>query len=120
MAVNGITGPQQLRLRGTIKRRTIHILIDPGATHNFIDKSLAKTLGLTPTDVPPLEVTVADCNSYVLLHSYNKVPLCIDTLLMTVDLYPFKLPGVDVVLGIQWLRCLGEVCHDWDQLTMHF
>ena len=120
MAVHGIAGPQQLRLRGTIKRRPIHILIDPGATHNFIDRALAKQLGLTKTDVAPLEVTVADCTNYVIRHNYKQVPLLIDDLLLTVDLYPFKLPGVDVVLGIQWLRCLGEVCHDWEKLTMRF
>ncbi|MBV9302357.1 MAG: retroviral-like aspartic protease family protein, partial [Acidobacteriaceae bacterium] len=120
MAANGITGPQQLRLQGHIKRRTIHILIDPGATHNFIDRSLAKTLGLPRSDTSPLEVTVADSNSYVILHSYNQVPVCIDSLIMQVDLYPFNLPGIDVVLGIQWLRCLGEICHDWDKLTMKF
>jgi hypothetical protein len=120
MSAQGLTGPQQLRLLGHVKKRPVHILVDPGATHNFINRPLAKSLGLAKTDVPPLEVTVADCSSYVISQAYGNVPLAINDFTMRLDLYPFRLPGVDVVLGLQWLRRLGIVSHDWANLTMCF
>ncbi|KAL5576851.1 hypothetical protein UlMin_018550 [Ulmus minor] len=34
--------------------------------------------------------------------------------------FPFDLGGVDVVLGVTWLRTLGEVRADWSRFTMRF
>ena len=36
------------------------------------------------------------------------------------DLFPFELGSVDIVLGETWLRTLGEVWDNWEQLTMSF
>jgi hypothetical protein len=120
MSAQGLTGPQQLRLLGYVKRRIVHILVDPGATHNFINRPLANSLGLAEVEVPPLEVTVADCSSYIIKHAYKRVPIAINEFSMHLDFYPFRLPGVDAVLGLHWLRLLGTVCHDWANLTMSF
>jgi hypothetical protein len=120
MSAQGFAGPQQLRVIGYVKRRPVHILVDPGATHNFINRPLAKALGLARREVPPLEVTVADCSSYIINHVYKHVTVSIDNFTMQLDLYPFHLPGVDVVLGLHWLRQLGVVRHDWANLTMSF
>ena len=53
-------------------------------------------------------------------HVYRNVTISIDDFTMQLDLYPFHLPGVDVVLGLHWLRQLGVVHHDWANLTMSF
>lgn len=36
------------------------------------------------------------------------------------DLYPLDIQGSDVVLGMQWLRSLRVVSHDWENLTIEF
>jgi hypothetical protein len=35
-------------------------------------------------------------------------------------LYSLDLQGSNAVLGMQWLRSLGRVLHDWEKLTMEF
>lgn len=37
-----------------------------------------------------------------------------------VDLYALPFSGMDVVLGVQWLKDLGPVTTDYTQLTMSF
>ena len=37
-----------------------------------------------------------------------------------VDFHIFPLEGVDVILGVSWLRTLGSINFSWDTLTMEF
>ena len=46
-----------------MKGRKVHILIDSGSTHSFIDNTLVKELKLVAQVVPRLLVTVADGTS---------------------------------------------------------
>lgn len=39
-----------MRVSGSVKRHKVHILIDSGSTHNFIDIFTAKQLGCEMTD----------------------------------------------------------------------
>ena len=38
----------------------------------------------------------------------------------TLDLFHLPLSGVDIVLGVQWLKSLGPVTTDYDSLTMSY
>lgn len=53
---------KNMRVKGTAKKRTIHILIDSGTTHNFLDLSLAKGLGCKLNEIDPVDITVAHGN----------------------------------------------------------
>nr|GEX59048.1 hypothetical protein [Tanacetum cinerariifolium] len=48
-----------MRIQGTIGNRQLHILVDSGSTHNFIDVKLANKLQCVIKDIPPLSVGVA-------------------------------------------------------------
>ena len=48
------------------------------------------------------------------------VPLEIQGYRFETSMYPLQLQGSDAVLGMQWLRSLGRVIHDWEKLTMEF
>ena len=37
-----------------------------------------------------------------------------------VDCYPFRLVGVDWILGVAWLETLGEVRVNWHKMTIIF
>jgi len=49
-----------MRVTGYFKKRPIHILIDSGNTHNFLDVQLATKMGCLLEEIPPLNVVVAD------------------------------------------------------------
>lgn len=46
-SVVGLSAPHTIKLRGTINGEEVVVLIDSGATHNFISESLVRRLGLT-------------------------------------------------------------------------
>ena len=63
-AINGSSsrGFRTMRVTGRVGKKAVHILIDSGSTHNFLDLHLAKRLGLHLTQVNPVMVDVADGN----------------------------------------------------------
>lgn len=48
------------------------------------------------------------------------VKLIIQEMKIIQDFLPFRFGGVDVILGIDWLKRLGEVKTNWGKQTMHF
>lgn len=50
----------------------------------------------------------------------KNVDLCLDGQLFTVDLFVIPLNGAELVLGVQWLKTLGPVLTDYNNLTMSF
>jgi len=37
-----------------------------------------------------------------------------------VDVYVLELGGLDLILGVAWLKGLGKVVMDWEEMTMDF
>lgn len=48
-SVVGLTAPKTMKLRGTIRVKSVFVLIECGATHNFISSELVQELGLHVT-----------------------------------------------------------------------
>lgn len=59
-ALFGSSNLQTLQLRGRIKKQDLPILVDSGSTHNFLDLTLAKRLGLKLIPIKAMNVAVAD------------------------------------------------------------
>nr|GEV25664.1 hypothetical protein [Tanacetum cinerariifolium] len=59
-ALTGLPSYSTMRIQGTMGNRQLHILVDSGSTHNFIDVKLAKKLQCVIKDIPPLSVGVAE------------------------------------------------------------
>ncbi|XP_012850824.1 PREDICTED: uncharacterized protein LOC105970535 [Erythranthe guttata] len=109
-----------MRLKGSARGKTIRILIDNGATHNFIDLETAKLLGCKLMESKPFSVTVAGGNR---LRSQYK---CIDFVWkihgveFTADVMTLPLGTCDLVLGIHWLTTLGDIVSNYQELKMEF
>ena len=61
-AINGLTesSQQTMRIVGRYKRKPIHLLIDSGSTHNFLDLNIARGLGCNLQAIPSVSITVAN------------------------------------------------------------
>ena len=69
-AISGTQGLHTLQIKGTIKSRTVTLLVDTGSTHSFISQQLVKQLRLPVTPCEGFTVTVASgdklhCNQLV-------------------------------------------------------
>jgi len=109
-----------MRVTGRFKNAPLHILIDFGSTHNFLDLATTKRLHCAIKKIPPLQVGVAN-------GQYLPCPvMCKDftwTLLgetFTTDVMLVTLGNYDMVLGIQWLASLGPILRDFEKLRMEF
>lgn len=58
-SVVGLTSPRTMKLRGTIEREGVVVLIDSGASHNFISEKLVAKLGLCTSETSHYGVLVA-------------------------------------------------------------
>jgi len=59
-ALQGLNSFQTMRIAGKVGSHVVHILIDSGSTHNFLDTTTAKRLRCELLKIPPLVVAVAD------------------------------------------------------------
>ncbi|GJV70376.1 reverse transcriptase [Tanacetum coccineum] len=59
-ALSGLNSYQTMRIRGRIGKQVVHILIDCGSTHNFLDIHTAKKLGCRLTKTTPMQVSMAN------------------------------------------------------------
>ena len=106
--VVGLTSPKTMKLRGEIGSQQVMVLIDSGATHNFISLELVRKLILL----------VEETGAYgVLLGSWSvqgagiceQVLAQLQEIEIMEDFLPFDLTRSYIILGIQWLGNLGNM-----------
>lgn len=103
-----------MKVRGSIEGKGIIFLIDSGATHNFVAEELCNKLNLPTEDIAEYSVIVGDGYSVRKKQRCKDVPFQIQGLRAALTFYHFPLREVDLVLGIEGLKSLGEVKVDWD------
>ncbi|GJR82201.1 reverse transcriptase [Tanacetum coccineum] len=56
----GVPNYQTMRVKGHVKKQALHLLVDCGSTHNFLDLHAARRLGCNMSKTCPLQVSVAN------------------------------------------------------------
>nr|GEV66479.1 hypothetical protein [Tanacetum cinerariifolium] len=59
-ALSVLNSFQTMRVKGMFEKHTLHILVDCGSTHNFLDLKTAKNLGCKLENTTPLQVSMAN------------------------------------------------------------
>ncbi|XP_021773518.1 uncharacterized protein LOC110737466 [Chenopodium quinoa] len=119
-ALDGNTTFHTMRMMGQFGRKSLHILLDSGSTHNFIDTSTALKSQCKVENMPPRWVKVADggrikCDAMIKGFTWK-----MQGYTFTADLLLLPLSGSNMVLGIQWFSTLGPILWDFKNLTMEF
>ncbi|GJT81002.1 reverse transcriptase [Tanacetum coccineum] len=118
--LSGTNNFQHMRVIGTVGKHVVHILVDCGSTHNFLDKNMAKKLGCSIRPTGPLAVTVANGNNLVTTSECKDFKWQFDNTTFTTDVMLLPLGGCEMVLGIQWLATLGDIKCNFKELRMEF
>ena len=114
-SVVGITRPKTMKLMGDINGEPVVILIDSGATNNFISTSLVQRLNLPITVCLNFGVVLGTGHEVVGNGECQNILLSFQGISTSIDLLVLELGHTDVVLGVQWLETLGPVVVDWKQ-----
>lgn len=89
-AISGTPTPKTMRIVGYIKHHKVVILIDSGSTHNFLDESIARILGIH-----------SNRQELTSLGQSRGTKIKMQGHIFSLDRYLFSLAGCEVVLGIQ-------------------
>ncbi|WVZ21021.1 hypothetical protein V8G54_008343 [Vigna mungo] len=111
-SAEGMTPPKTTKLVGWVGGRRMVVLIDSGASHNFVSKDLAEDLKLPVTEMSSYLVSLGD--------GRKKLQLSLGEAMVVEDFYLFDLGGVGIILGVAWLAKLGEMVINWRDMTMSY
>jgi hypothetical protein len=118
--LSGVPRYNTLRLKGLVQGQRMTVLVDGGATHNFIDASLVARRGLRTEEFEGFHVAVADGYTMTCLDMIPDLEVKLGNYTLTDTFYVVDLSDTDVVLGVQWLYSLGEIGFNYQTLTMSF
>ncbi|TYK18018.1 Retrotransposable element Tf2 [Cucumis melo var. makuwa] len=115
-----LTYPGTMKVRGKLKGEEIVVLIDCGATHNFISEKLVKEMKLHTKKTSHYGMILGSGTAIEGKGVCENVELTLNEWKVVADFLPLELGGVDAILGMQWLYSLGVTETDWRNLTMTF
>ncbi|KFK24096.1 hypothetical protein AALP_AAs58075U000100, partial [Arabis alpina] len=119
----GISSPTTTKVRGLIGRTEIIIMLDSGATHNFISPDVVKKTKLRPQKNNSYEISLG---TGITVQSLGSLGVCkaVKFLMQEwefqADFISLELGNADIILGIQWLRTLGKCQVDWETHEISF
>ena len=112
-SVVGLSSSRTLKLKGELEGTEVTVLIDSGASHNFISEKLAAQLGLIAKNTTRYGVMVAGGvkvqGRRVITGAEPKLQECT----VHTSFLPLELGIADVILKVQWLDTLGEMRVNW-------
>lgn len=116
----GITAEKSMKMRGRIGEAEVIILIDSGATSNFISQRAAKEIKLHITATREFVVLVGDGKVVTSKGKCSGVTVAIQGVEIIEDFLLFELGSSDIVLRYTWLATLGETRINWGLHTLKF
>ncbi|XP_073121107.1 uncharacterized protein [Henckelia pumila] len=119
-SVGGVTGAQTMKFMATIGGTEVVTMVDNGASHNFVSRKLITDKGLPFDASVKFGVYLGDGCRVDCQGVCKNLLVDIGVCQATIQGYLFDLGGVDLILGVDWLRTLGEVRVDWSKMIMKF
>ncbi|XP_073153488.1 uncharacterized protein [Henckelia pumila] len=114
------SNPRIFRITAAFQSAPIEVLIDTGSHNNFIQEGLVERLGIPSNASRHFRVYMGNGQYLWCDRMCSQVPLVLQGHEFAIDMYVLPIWGLDVVLGMQWLRTLGPCLHNHETLTMEF
>ena len=107
--VIGLTSPRTMKIRGYIREFEVVVLIDCGATHNFVSSHLIEKVGLVVSGSNSVGVILGIRKVERSHGIYKGIHISLPELHVVDDFLPLELGSIDVILVMKWLQTLGEM-----------
>ncbi|KAM0043609.1 putative nucleotidyltransferase, Ribonuclease H [Helianthus debilis subsp. tardiflorus] len=118
--VEAQTSSATMKLEGMLLGFPISMLVDSGASHNFISRRLVSAMGLSSSDFKGINIKLGDGHFVFVHEKCVALPITIGPCSFSVNALVFDTGSLDFILGLEWLSSLGEVVHDWQHSWMRF
>ncbi|KAA0041348.1 retrotransposon protein [Cucumis melo var. makuwa] len=110
----------QCKVARSVRGRKVIILIDSGATHNFIHQGIVEELALPLEGKTKFGVTIGNGTTLKGKGICKKVEVKLSELTTVADFLVIELGRIDLVLGMQWLSTTRFTRIHWPSMTMVF
>ena len=121
-AINQLTTPTRslLKLEGSIEGKSAIVLIDSGATGEFISSSFVTEHNIKSSPLPQQDfVTLANGSRQEAASIVKSASISISSYSDTIDFVSLPLVGYDVILGMSWLNKYNPII-DWRNKLIKF
>ncbi|XP_010470588.1 PREDICTED: uncharacterized protein LOC104750484 [Camelina sativa] len=119
-AISGISDHETMRVKGTYDKKILFIFIDSSSTHNFVDSKMVAKLGCKVESAGLSLVSVADGWKLAINGKVKDFTWKLQDTTFQSDVLMIPLQGIDMVLGVQWLKTLGPITWEFEELEMGF
>ncbi|XP_076928786.1 uncharacterized protein LOC143592869 [Bidens hawaiensis] len=119
-AIMGVSLYSTMKVTGSTCTKPLHILIDSGSTHNFLDEKIAYKMRCPTKEMPSMKITIADGNVMSCTKVCENVQWMMQGKWFKTNVLLIPLTNYDMVLGIQWLQSLDDITWNFKDLTMKF
>jgi hypothetical protein len=96
------------------------MLIDGGASHNFIDIAMVERRHLPTVEFEGFLVEVAGGRTIACDRYIPQMNLTLGRYTLTQDFYVVNIPDTNIILGVQWLSTLGPITTNYKTMEMSF
>ncbi|XP_031472818.1 uncharacterized protein LOC116245329 [Nymphaea colorata] len=112
--------PNSFRVFGRINGKKILILLDNGATRNFLTEEAAKKCKVPLESSSPQTIVVGGGLRLKFLNEGKNMEVVIKKKPFKIDFLVIPLDGVDLILGMPWFFTLGIISWDVKNFSMTF
>eukprot|EP00253_Pinus_taeda_P030212 PITA_30212 len=119
-ALQGVPKYLTLRIRGTVRGQRVSVLVDSGATHNFIDAQMVERRGIQTESFNGFSVLVPRDQTMVCARYVPKLSMTMGTYTLTDHFFRVDIRDTNMILCVQWLIPLRKATIDWKTLEMEW
>lgn len=102
-SLRGVPKYLNLRVQGSVMDQRVSILIDSGATHNFIDAQFVQRRGIPTDSFDGFSVLVLGDRTMQCMQYVPSLSVTMGTYTLRDHFFVVEIPNTNLILGVQWL-----------------
>jgi hypothetical protein len=107
-------------MRGMLQGQKVSVLIDGGASHNFINSTLLQRRHIPTMEFEGFRVEVVGGRTMPYYRYIPGMEITLGRHDMAQYFYVMDLPDTNIILGVQWLSTLGPITTNYKTMEMSF